>query len=151
MWGKAAAALALRCCWWQGRSTALLKLSARAEGSQLPLRSPLPLTLLLVKTVDLIGKARQGSTASVLPPYLSPLLQKDSEHNARGHQRQRHHAYAGVGDLIPAACACELSALRYNLFYGIQHPLQPHLLLLPSYEEQVERDRLQEQNCCSSF
>ena len=106
-----------------------------------------PLTFLLVQAMDLMGKAREGSAAAVQPPYLSQLHCRDSEHNATGHQRQRHDAYgrsqAAAQDPIPAAGACELSAPRCtHLCHGVQHPLQTHLLLLPSQQEQVERDRL---------
>lgn len=43
-------------------------------------QEPSPLTLLLVETMD---KARESSAAAVLPPCLSQLLHRDSEHNAR--------------------------------------------------------------------
>lgn len=44
-------------------------------------QEPSPLTLLLVETMP--WPKQEGSAAAVLPPYLSQLLHRDSEHNAR--------------------------------------------------------------------
>lgn len=48
-------------------------------------QEPSPLTALLVEAMDLTGEARAGSAAAVLPPYLSPLLHRDSYRSQ--HQR----------------------------------------------------------------
>lgn len=110
------------------------------------------LTFLLMEAMDLMGKARKGSAAAVLLPYLSCPC-------AAGTQRTMLEDTKGIDLMlmaevspIPAAGGCELSAPRCtHLCYGIQHPLQPHLLLLPSQQEQMERDRLQKQNCSWSL
>lgn len=76
-------------------------------------QDPSPLTFLLVETTDLKGKARAGSAAVVLPPSCSTGTR--TEHDARGHPRQRCDAYGRsqwAQGLIPAASPFQLSALK---------------------------------------